>query len=658
MVWGTVSRPWGRMQAEGMKTENTARQGEMSVKGGCGTMTIPKRRYLEIALLMAVLVLGLHLNILDNEATNWDDPALFTRSALHQITAENLGKILSPAKLSTFQPVRDLSYMADFALWGPAQESVVFGMHLHSILLYLLMVLACWLFLLELFPVFVDDERLAFTWATLASILFAVHPVHVESVAWLFGRKEPLLGIFTFLSLWAFIRGRTGRWGYYGGSVAFMVLAILSKPIALMIPAVMAALDIAMQLRRPHPSFWKTRAFVYLPMLLIVIPMGVRLVMMMDAAGGVKPYHGGSFWTNLLAVSQIFASYLSLIGFTVNYSADYTARLYADPAAWQAWAFVVFNVLVIASAVFALVKRRFIYAIFVAWYYVFLIPVAHFFPISQIMADRYALLPSLSWSVLLGYGLSRLWLYRLTSGRFSPEFPLLVSAALFGVIVLSYSCMTFRQNDIWQNSQSLWEDTLAKYPDSSPANVNLAAIYLAQQRFPEVQDLCIAAIKVKPYDYLAISNLALAQMMMGQYDHAINNYRQALKLKPDLEKAKKGLAHACWFAGDYESAYPVFSDLFKQGHVGGKDSVSQYFHRLGFAAWKVGKRDEAEKYLASALEYAQDNPYLLRDIAGAYTSMGEMHQARLAFEQLYPLVEDEEQRLQLDRILNALRKMK
>lgn len=246
---------------------------------------------------------------------------------------------------------------------------------------------------------------------------------------------------------------------------------------------------------------------------------------------------------------------------------------------------------------------------------------------------------------------------RLKSGRFSPEFPQLISAALLGMIVFSYSYMSFRQNDIWQNSQTLWEDTLAKYPNSSPANVNLAAIYIKQQRFPEVQELCVTAIKAKPYDYLAISNLALAQMMMGQYGHAINNYRQALKLKPDLEKAKKGLAHAYWFAGDHENAYASFSELFEKGFVGGRDEAAQYSHRLGFSAWKAGKPDEARRYLAAALDRAPDNPYLLREIAGTYTSMGETRQAKVAFERLYPLVDDEEQLRHLDRILDALGKM-
>lgn len=619
-------------------------------------MTIGKKRYIEIMLFITVLVLGLYFNTLDNEATNWDDPALFSRTALHQITTDNLKNVLAVRSLSTYQPVRDLTYMVDFALWGPSHKVVTFGIHLQNMILYLLMILACWIFLLELFKLFVEDHALAFTWATLSCILYAVHPVHVESVAWLYARKEPLLGIFTFLSMWAFIRARSGRWAYFIASSVFLVLAILSKPTALVIPAVMIVLDFAIQSKQKSPSFWKTRIFLYLPMLIFVIFMGLRLVMMMQAAGGVKPYHGGSFWTNLLAVSQILMEYFSLVGFTINYAADYPIRLFADPRAWQAWVFVGLNALFVMSALIAYRKKHFLYAFFVAWFYVFLLPVSHIFPISQNLADRYALLSSLTWCILLGYLFARLWHWRLTSSRLSPEFPLLISVAFFSVVVVSYAYMTYRQNDIWSSSQTLWEDTLAKYPNSSPGNVNLAAIYLGQMRFPEVQDLCIAAIKEKPYDYLAISNLALAQLMMGQYDNAANNYRQALKLKPELEKATKGLAHAYWGNKDYAHAYEIYSEMIGKGMIGGQDNSTQYFYRAGFAAWKAGKNEEAGRYLDQAMKYADEDSNLLDDIAVAYTSMGDFSKARTAFAELYPRIKDEDSKKKLGHVLELLDK--
>jgi tetratricopeptide (TPR) repeat protein len=384
--------------------------------------------------------------------------------------------------------------------------------------------------------------------------------------------------------------------------------------------------------------------------------MIVRLVTMMSTTGGIKPYHGGSFATNLLAVSQIFISYIKLIGFTLNYSADYPIPLYSNPYTWQPWFFLVLNVLLIGSAVLAFIKKRFLYSFFVAWYYIFLLPVSHIFPISQTMTDRYALLPSLSWCVLLGYLATKLWHFRLKQGSLSPQFPMALAIGLFSFVTLFYSYMTFHQNGIWKNSQTLWEDTLAKYPTSSPANVNLAAIYIHQGRFEEVQQLCLTAIKALPYDYLAISNLALAQMMMKQYDNAINNYKQALKLKPDLGEARMGLAYAYSEKGDHANAYEAYAKLFHDNIGGSPGFRTKAYYQFGYAAWKVGKKEEAYRYLAKAEPGMRRDKFLLADLAGLYTSMMDMNKAYDLYSALYPMLEKGDAKDKLSMLLRALEK--
>lgn len=616
-------------------------------------MTERIRSPFAISILLCVMVFALYFNVLDNKPTNWDDPAIFTGTAVHGVTLDSLQKVLAFRTGSTYQPVRDISYMIDFSLWG---DRAVFGMHLQSILLYVLMVLGCYAFLRELLNAFHDDPTECYIWAGLSTVLFAVHPVHVESVAWLFARKEPLLGIFTFLSLWAFIKARTGSWRHYALSAVALVLAILSKPTALIVPGVMILIDIALQAKVKDPSFWKRRAFLYIPILVVVLPMAIRLITMMHGVGGIKPYHGGSFWTNLLAVSQIFISYVSLIGFTINYAADYPIPLFTNPYTWQPWLYVALNLLLLASAVWAFSRKRYVYSIFVGWYYVFLLPVSHVFPISQILADRYALLPSLSWSVLIGYLLMRLWCFRPEHGPFSKQFPMALAIGLFSFTTLCYAYMTFRQNDIWQNSQTLWEDTLAKYPNSSPANVNLAAIYIHQGRYREVQELCITAIKALPYDYLAISNLALAQMMMKQYDNAIHNYTQALVLKPDLREARMGLANAYWEKGDYPKAYQMYTGLFRDNTPMKPHYRDSSLYRLGHASWKLGKTEEAHRYLAMAEPGALADKFLLTDLAETYTSMGEMPKATELYQALYPMLEDGAAKIKLKSLLDVLEK--
>lgn len=616
-------------------------------------MTERIRSPLIITVLLAVMVAALYSNTLDNSATNWDDPVLFTKKMYYGFTWDHVKEALTFWRGSTYQPLRDLSYMTDFGLWG---DRAVLGMHIQNMILYILMIFACYAFLRQLLRVFHENEDECYIWAALASVLYAVHPVHVESVAWLFARKEPLLGIFTFLSLWAFLKGRLVSWKYYLLSVLALVLAVLSKPTALVVPGIMFVLDIALQARLKEPSFWKKRLILYVPLLIMVVPMMVRLVATLHITGGVKPYHGGSFWTNLLAVSQILISYIRLIGFNINYSADYPIPLFTDPRTWQPWLFVGLNVLLVGSAAAAFVKRHYVYSFFVVWYYVFLIPVSHIFPISQVMTDRYALLSSLSWCVLIGYLLSRLWHAKIRFGVLSPSFFTALAVGLFCFITLFYAYMTFRQNDVWQNSQTLWEDTLAKYPTSSPANVNLSALYIKQGRYADAQRLAIEAIKALPYDYLAISNLALTQIMMKQYDNAINNYQQALKLKPDLPEARMGLAYAYWEKGDYVRAYEHYRALHRDRITGSPSHRDTMYYRLGYCAWKLGRKEEARMFLAMAEPGMRRDRIKLSELAGVYTSMRDMGKALELYSDLYDRLEDGDAKDKLARLLGALRK--
>ncbi len=614
-------------------------------------MTERVRSPLAVSVLLSVLSFALFLNTLDNQPTNWDDPAIFNNTTIHALNAEHLRQVLTYHPGATYQPVRDISYMIDFSIWG---DQLVYGMHLQNIILYILMVLACYLFLNALLSVFVEDPSERYVWASLSAVLFAVHPVHVESVAWLFARKQPLLGLFTFLSLWAFIKGRTVTWKYLILSVLCLLLAVLSQPVALMIPGVMIILDFAIQGRLHDPSFRKKRLMLYTPVLLVVVPMIIRLVVMMHSVGGIKPYHGGTFWTNLLAVSQILMSYLRLIVFTVFFSADYPIRLYTDPTAWQPWLFLGMNAIFLSSAVYAYRKKHYLYSFFVGWYYVFLLPVSHIFPISQVMSDRYAMLPSLSWCMLLGFILAKLW--HLQPGKyFSRDFFMAVSILLFCFITLVYSYITFRQNDFWQNSQTLWENTVARYPNSSPGNVNLAAIYIRQGRYEEAQVLCINAIRALPYDYLAISNLALCQTMMKEYPSAIKNYKVALRLKPDLTEAFLGLAYAYFLSGDYQHAYEMYSTIYRSHLSGNPNHAATVPYKLGYSSWKIGKTEEARKYLAMAEPGARKDKFRLCELAGVYTSMMDMPKAYELYAALYPMMDEGKDKARLKTLLDMLK---
>ena len=597
-----------------------------------------KNRNLFIIILLSLIVLGLYFNIFYNEPTNWDDPALIQNPGNYVLTMENIKRIFSISSLATYQPVRDFSYVIDYAI---VPNASVFAMHIHSMILYLLMLIAAWFFLLELFRAFGVDEKKAFLWASVSTLIYTVHPVHVESVAWLYARKAPLLGLFTMLSLWAFVKARTGSGIYYMASAGFLVLAVLSQPAAFVIPAAMLAIDIALQLHEPKRGYWIKRGTFFLAVFLLVVPLSFWLVKMMIAVDGVKPYHGGTFWTNLLAVSQIFIEYISLYGFTVYYAADYPIKLFTSLGQWQSWLYLFLNIVLIGAAVLFLIKKWYIFPLFVAWHYIFVLPICHIFPISQNLTDRYALLPSLSWCVLIGFVVTWLWYKKLKSSKISENFPALVAGGLLFVFLFSYSYMTIRQTKIWRNSQTLWENTIAKYPGSISGATNLSQIYIKQGRYEDAQLVCFNSLEFAIYNYEALSNMALAQMMMKKYDHAINNFTQALKLSPDLKSARIGLFNSYFEKGDFTNAYITYNSMLSKEEFKSSTLAPLIFSRQAIASWKLNNKDQADIFLNKALISSGHYKPGFKNIALAANSMGNNALALNSYKELLPTLKME-----------------
>lgn len=589
---------------------------------------------IRFGILAALLIGGTYCNTLDNRPTNWDDPILFTNASFHGLTLENLRHAFAFRTAATFQPLRDLSYMIDFSLWGP---HVLLGLHLHSILLYLLMTIGCFGFLRMLCRAFDMDEERSFFFSAMASLVFAVHPVHVESVAWLYARKAPLLGLFTFVSLWAFLKARIEKnTAYYGVSAITLIMAVLAQPTAVVIPAALLFLDIAIMLHRREPPAWIKRGVFYGPLIVFAAWQALRLILMMRSSAGILPYHGGSFLTNLLAVSQIFITYIKLIGFSLLYAADYPIPLYTSLTQWQAWFFILMNTVLITSAVLAFLKRHFLYAFFVFWFYLFLLPVSNILPLSQTITDRYALLPSLSWCVLIGFCMMRLRFLVLTDtgSVITPAFPKLLAYALSGLIIAGYAALTVRQNDVWQNAQTLWEHTVAFYPNSFPGNVNLSIVYINQKRCREAEQLCANALVNLPYgnlagvSFLPLTNLAMAQMCQGKYADAARNYQAVLKMAPTMPQANLGVAHCYWEQKAYPEAYRQYRFILARIPIAQARVRAEILYRAGFSAWRLGREDEALDLLDRACSSGGGTAAMRRALADVYARMGRYHEAQ------------------------------
>ncbi|MBW2059862.1 MAG: hypothetical protein JRJ26_20460, partial [Deltaproteobacteria bacterium] len=195
-----------------------------------------------VVLILAGIVACIYLNSLGNGFVEWDDPGLILRNRqIRSLEWSNIKEIFSVRRASTYQPIRVLSYAVDYHFW----KLNPLGYHITNIAFYLLTCILVFFFAEELLKFLrregtpQSNTRIAF----LAALLFAVHPVHVESVTWLSARKEVLVGFFFFASLYCYLKAtdatrRETKSSLYGLAFLCFVMAVLSKPVAVALPGI------------------------------------------------------------------------------------------------------------------------------------------------------------------------------------------------------------------------------------------------------------------------------------------------------------------------------------------------------------------------------------------------------------------------------------
>ena len=418
---------------------------------------------------------------------NWDDGGyVVNNAAAHGLSAENLRAAFSETFVGNYAPVHVLSYMLDyqaFGLWAGGYALENAALHaLNSVLFY-------WLLLLLV------RRRLP---AFLAAGLFAFHPVQVESVAWISQRKNVLSMSFFLASLLLFTAYRNGRRPAlsYAGALAAFVLALLTKSVAVVLPAVLLLLELAAPVRRR----W-TRVLVDLsPFLLAASVAGALAVASQrpESSTGRLPYLGGSPAASFFTMSTVVVRYLGLLLFPWHVSAAYAPPVRPSVDATVIASFLVLGV--VAAAVVLLVRRRPALGVWAGIFVAGLLPVMQIVPLVTLMNDRYLYYPLLGAAplfVLLVLPPSEGRLAR--SGR--------VAAGVLGVALVALCWISWNRVAVWRDDVSLWADTVHKVPDSAPAWFSFASALEDAGLEAPAALAYVRTLVLDPDDGLARSNL-------------------------------------------------------------------------------------------------------------------------------------------------------
>jgi Flp pilus assembly protein TadD len=452
--------------------------------------------------------------------------------------------------------------------------------------------------------------------AMFGSLLFAVHPIHVEAVTWLAARKEVLQGFFFFLAFYLYMKGKEaekgGRLIFLGFVLFSILLATLSKPSSVVFPGIIMIYEITIGKEnifnhlKKHWIFWSLSLIISAIFILI-------LMKVMIEAGGIKPFRGDSFLSNALIPLYAFLYSIKLLVATINYSAAYSLRISLPAFGFKNVVLIIVTILLFLISIVSLRKTKVIFFSFF-FFLVTLLPYLNIIPISTLLADRYVFIASFAFAFLMGVLFDRFYDYQ--HKRFSKGFFKLLSVSLFLVLLLGYSFMTIRQNTIWENSYTLWADAVEKHPNSNTANALMGVVYMEAGMDQEALKYLEKAVELLPSDYQSRNNLGIIYGRIGQPEKALKELETAIWLKPEEDTIKINLSVYYLRKNEFQKAEEILKYLINKNY---NNSASLRF-RLAMVYKEAGRFESALAELNKSSELAPHiiNPY--EEIGNIYSS--------------------------------------
>lgn len=493
-----------------------------------------------------------------------------------------------PGISNYYRPLMHVVYLANYyVFWG----LTAWGFHLVNVLFHVGVTVMVYFVAAALWPESREGEGAFFTAPLMAALIFAVHPVHTEAIAWVACVPELTFSLFCLLSFYCFIKYLNGtERGSYWWCVGFFAVAVFCKETAVTILPVMVLYDLLHRHQKKDLSSFFAR---YVP---FVVVMVAYAAIRMNALGGVAPYrrHGElSGFQLFLNVFTLFSQYLEKLIVPINLNAFYVlhpALSVTDPLALFS---LVVTGLFVALAV-VLWKRDRVALLGLAIIVVSLLPVLYIPVLGEnSFTDRYMYFPSVGFALAAGSLLGKV-------RKASLQKPLY---ALLVVTLLVYSVGTFRRNAVWHDEYSLWTDTVAKSPDSCLVHHNMGNSLAERGDLDGAINEFQAGLKYDANSFDVHNSLGVALSKKGDFDGAIKELEIALAIMPGSYNTYSNLGIAYARKGDLSTAIKAFEKAVSldgesfQGH-----------NNLGNAYAMTGNLDGAIKEYQAALTIKPDFP--------------------------------------------------
>lgn len=562
---------------------------------------------------------------------------------------ERPGTLNAPPPLPYYRPLFTVMLTAEYHLFGLSPQ----GWHLVSLLLHVFCAAGVFYVILRL-----SGRNLV---ALLASLLFAVHPVHAESVSWISGMTDPLFGVFFLASFCLYLkarspgeRGRANRRTFVL-SLAMFVLATFAKETALSLVLLVFGYELIETPREKTERLITAakRALPYAAAALIyLVPRYLVL--------------GELMWTNpqapdrplsytLLTLPFVICSYVAHLLWPINLSVTYNTHFVTSVMSPRFWAPAAALGLALAALLFY--RKRFGREVWQALLLVFvpLLPVLNLGQVSReeyLVFDHYLYLPAAGLGYLVALGVFKAGAFESkvsqtqVAGPGRPAF----AAAAFFMMTLGLTAAAARENRPWADSYSLWSNVARVRPSYWAAHYNSGLALLDAKRFEEACAPLERATALKPDEPNVLDALGRSYDGKGEISSAVMSFKRAIDLNPEMFESYNNLGAVYFKNKDYALAEANFAAALRL-----KPEASASRFNLGLCYARQGRYSDAMRELERVVQAAPDDAEALYELGLSYERTGRVSDAVRAFQTASKLAESQELADRLAEGLGRLR---
>ena len=575
---------------------------------------IPWWRHAVLLFLIVTVVFGVYANSLRGNFI-WDDIHLIKDNTyvknwgnlLENLTNDFFLVSQEEGKIGYYRPVITLSYMLDYSIWRlrPA------GYHLTNILFHAANCLVVYL------VVFFLSGNLFISFLT--ALLFAIHPIHTESVAWISGRTDIIASLFFFLSF--FLYGYSFRKEKvipYLLSVFTFCLALLSKEMTITLPLTLIIYDYYFVVNEELTQL-KKRIRYWIPFWCFILIYVVWRFLIIRIGTGNPHVESLGRIPVVVTFGKAILYYLRKLIIPLNLN-SYVMVSLGSFFNLKTWTGFILIALLIWTAI--RIRKEYRAASFcIVFFLVTMLPLTNVMPISAPfdidfpMAERFLYIPSFGFCLLLG----------LLGGELFSRVSLpakATSICLLSLIFIPYGYNTVTRNRDWWDETKFYLKMTESSPDSFVIHNNLGVKYNEIGEYEKAIESCRRALK-KRGDYVeAYNNIGVAYFHKGEYDQALRECEKALKVNPRYEKIYNNLGVIYYTLKKYDVAVRQYEEAIRL-----KPKLSDPYYNLGNLYYDLRKYDAAIWYFKKALALDPDAADAYNNLANVYITLGRFPEA-------------------------------